>query len=83
MSKPTREEIQARRDSCDASELEVHREYARRMLQIRTCRAYYEAECDHAETFSVFQISHHEVRCKFCGKQLKAKELPCNPSSPS
>lgn len=72
MSSPARDDIIRRRNSCDRSELEVHREFARRMLQIRTARAYYEAECEHPETVKIFQISHYEVRCKFCGKEIKS-----------
>jgi hypothetical protein len=70
MTSQDREEIRRRRNAVDASELDEHRKFARAMLRIRTARAYYEAECSHPEVVKVFQISHHETRCKDCGKKL-------------
>jgi hypothetical protein len=70
MSSSDREEIRRRRNAVDASELDEHRKFARAMLRIRTCRKYVEDCCEHPETRKVFQISHHETRCKDCGKKL-------------
>jgi hypothetical protein len=67
---PTRAEVQARRKAIAESSAHYRREFNRGAATVATCLEYLQAECQHPETISEYQLSHFDRRCTDCGKLL-------------
>jgi hypothetical protein len=66
----TREDIQRRRKAIAESVAHYRREFNRGTITTSTALAYVQAECEHLEIRSNYEISHFVRECRDCGKQL-------------